>query len=320
MRPLLLAGLLIACKGEDPASSNPTDDGGPTPSDQPTPTPQPCGALIVGSNPVDGAEDVDVAAEIRIQYNAEVTDADTWTLGLQPSVAGTATLNDDGLGATFIPDEPLDYETTYAIAAEACEDGALFTFTTGPEPLTDDDVEGKTYAVASPNIAFTSPPPAVIALVGGFADYILVQIDDIDDVSREFTANAGAANVVNGVTTLDCQFAFDAGVGDFTNAPLIDVGPTEFILPLGGNNITVEDFELSGEIGPSGDSIRDLSITGAIDTRTINIGLDVCLLALGAGLNCVPCNDGAPRCLNLAATATQGDWDPALDISGTCAL
>lgn len=322
MRLLLIAGLLAACKGESPAtsSSTPTPTDGPTPTDSPTQpgTPQPCGALIVSSNPSNGATGVDVDAEIRVQYNAVVTASDTWSLGVS-NVTGTSTLNADGMGATFVPDAPLDYDTIYAIEASACEEGVLHTFTTGPAPLQDDQIEGKTYAVAFPNILFTSPPQGILDLVD-FADFIIVQIVEIDDVTREFSANAGSANFNGGVVVEDCQYAFDAGTGDLSSSPELEVGPSDFVLPLGGNNITIEDFTLTGTFGANGDVITDLAISGMMDTRGIVGFGDLCFLAQLGGFSCQQCSDGAPRCIPVAATADQADWDPNLDIAANCAI
>lgn len=316
MRQFLLALALVACKGEGPndptGEPNPTDE--PSPTDEPQATPPPCGALIANTNPVADANGVAIDSPINVQFNAAITDADHWHLAVT-GVSGTATLAPDGMSAEFVPDAPLEYETTYAIEAEVCDDGGLYLFSTADAPLLDDDIEGKTYAIPYNNVVFAAPPNQLMnTLVTDPVDSILLQIIDIDDTTRIFTANAGAAVDINGIPVVDCPLSFDAGTGDFTNLPMLEVGPTLYTLPFAGQNVTIEDMEISGTMGIDGDSITDLSITGRIDTRGITGFGDICFLAGLAGVNCIQCADGLPRCLNVNASAAQADWDPNLDI------
>lgn len=325
MRHVLLALSLLACKGESqPTATGETD--GPTDTDDTDVPATPviptanCGVLLGGSVPVSGATDVSVSAPIQILFNSMATPADAWSINVT-GVTGTSSLDPDGLRATFVPDEPLEYETTYAIEANVCQDGGLYTFTTENRPLLDQDVEGKTYAVAFPNIAFSAPPPALMAqIAGNVADWILVQVVDIDDVTNEFTANAGSADTVAGTPIENCAYAFDAGTGDFSNRPELNVGPSMFTIPIGANNVNIENFTLSGTFGAQGDTIQDIQIGGKLDTRGIPIpgGLDACFLAGLAGVTCIQCVDGALRCLNVAATAPLAEHFPTLDIEATC--
>ena len=134
-----------------------------------------------------------------------------------------------------------------------------------------------------------------------------------------FTANAGSADTVAGNPVENCLFAFDAGTGDFSNRPDLDVGPSLFTIPIGANNVTIENFTLSGTFGQQGGSIQDIVIGGRLDTRGIPLGgLDACLLATFAGANCIQCQDGQLRCLNVAATAPLAEYYATLDIEGTC--
>jgi hypothetical protein len=314
LRSSLLALLLTGCLGQ--ADSD--DPENPTGTETDTDVGPPCEATVALFDPENGATEVDPGALIQVGFTAPVTAEQPWSIEVigpgGSEVAGTATLGEGGTFAQFDPDVPLLGETTYQLLGSVCDDEALSAFTTAfaIDPAL---IEGRTYAVSYPTIDFATPS---IANTLSPADWITIQIDTVDPANAALTAIAGLANGSPPVP--DCVNTLDAGVADFSTNPLMTVGPTDFVLPVDTDLITIEDFEMRGRFAPGAGALENVRIRGNLDTRGITIINNVCALSALSGAPCGPCRDGVNQCLEIEATAEQADYYADLDLATECGL
>lgn len=324
-RPLSLAVLLgsalvAACNGSDKVTT--PDDGGGTDTDVTT---DPCAAMIASLEPADGATDVALDAVVVATFTEPVGDGEYAIL--VDGVAGTTVLGEDGTTATFTADAPFAYGTTYTVTASACTSTQAAAFTTIPEEVVTtvdpDTITGSTYGLYFKDLRFTEPPQAVINAAESFGlstdFYVLVGIQSYDPVTSSLVAAATTGELDEmGVMVPACDAALGGIVADFTQNPTFSVGPTDFSIPFDdGDEMTVEDFGLTATITPDGDTIEDVSFTGALDMRPTG---QKCSLAAALGGTCIPCNDGKKECLVLDATADEAERVDGLDLTLECGL
>jgi hypothetical protein len=319
--PILL--LAFACGKGDSAPVNEADTDTDADADADTDTdtdadtdvpPEPCSSTVTQIWPENGAVNVLPDSPIEVRYDTPITAANAWSVSIG-GIAGQAALLPDGTGATFTPDAPLPHDATLTVSALVCDAAATSTFTTVHEPLPAASVEGRTYAVDYGSIDFVTPS---IANTLTPADWILIQVREVDEVAQTLSAVAGLGN--EPLPVPDCANSFDAGLADFSSNPQFTVGPTDFILPFGVDLVTIEDFEVQALIGPGGGTLIDIVLLGALDTRGITQIDNVCQLSAILGSPCQACRDGVNRCLPVFAEAPQGDNYPGVDVIGTCGL
>jgi len=302
MRTLILTSLFIGC-------NSPEDS--PVDTDVDTDLPPVCTAEIASISPDNGATEVELDTPIVVGFTEAVSPDDPWEITLQ-GAPGSSVLAEDGLSATFTPDSPFTPDTTYPIEASVCEDAALASFTTrfGVDASL---LPGRTYAVSYGAINFVSP---TIANTLSPADWILIQVDTVDPTGQQLTTFAGLAD---GATPMpDCGNSLDSGPADFSDNPLLSVGPTDFVLPVSGDTVTIEDFLVRGRFEAGAGVLSNVRISGMLDTRGITTIDGVCSLSALTGTPCEPCRDGAVRCLPIQAEADQADYWPDVDIVASC--
>ncbi|MEZ4317089.1 MAG: Ig-like domain-containing protein [Myxococcota bacterium] len=303
MLPLVLLAGCLGAKSDNPDDTDVVD----------TDTTVPCDATIASFDPVNGATEVPRDQLVTVTFTAPVVDGNPWSLALV-GIEGSAALAPDGLSATFTPDAPLPSDTNVQVQAEVCDDAGLAAFTTR-FAVDADTLAGRTYAVNYGAVNFITPPLAN-ALTP--ADWILVQIDQVDPVAETLTTFAGLGN---GTTpTPDCPNSFDSGVASFAENPVLTVGPTDFVIPFGADSVTIEDFVMDGRFGPGAGVLAEVHISGNLDTRGITTIGGVCALSALSGAPCGPCRDGVMQCLPVEAEAAQADYWAELDIQATCGL
>ncbi len=311
---LLWTPLLAACLGQKDS----TDETPDTDTETDTDVVAPCEATVALFDPENGVTEVDPGVTVQVGFTAAITADQPWSIELigpgGAEVPGTATLGEGGTYAQFEPDTPLMGETTYQFIGSVCEDEALSAFTTAfaIDPAM---VEGRTYAVSYQAIDFQTPS---IANTLSPADWITIQIDTVDVANAELTAIAGLADESPPVP--DCTNTLDAGVADFSNNPLMIVGPTDFVLPVDTDLVTIEDFEMRGRFAPGAGALENVRIRGNLDTRGITVINNVCALSALSGAPCGPCRDGVNQCLEIEAMADQADYYAGLDLAAECGL
>ena len=93
------------------------------------------------------------------------------------------------------------------------------------------------------------------------------------------------------------------------------------ILPVGASDeLTVEDFSLRASFNADGSAIETIRFQGLGDTRPIDtlLGSNTCTMATLLGDTCIPCSDGAVKCLEMIGTAQVADWNPNVDLAADC--
>ena len=152
---LLVFGL-TACTGESARFVDPA-------TDATSPPPPPIEMTV---SPQSGATDVPLSAEIGI----EVVDAEITSVTLRSEGGDSITGSMRADGSSWVPDQPLEPETTYTAAVTATADeghsGTIeTTFTTMPEPTNVTNTglylfDGSVYGVAMPVVVeFVQPVP-----------------------------------------------------------------------------------------------------------------------------------------------------------------
>jgi hypothetical protein len=299
-------------------TDNPDTD---TPDDTDTPedtgTPEPCTNTLESVLPTDGATLVDVETTIQVGFSEPVVDGQ-WSVELN-GVTGQTSVDAAQTTVTFVPDEPLDYETNYTVTAEVCEVTASAGFTTTAEPLDMTLLDSRTYEL--PYVDLVWQKPNAISLLSAYIDFdsFLVQVDAIDVVAETLTVLAAVGYDNGGIMEPDCASLFSPGLADFSQNPVFSAGPSDMMLPISSMDLTIEDFALSANFNSDGSSIENVLFTGLADTRALDSTLgDTCGLAAFMGDTCIACADGEIKCLELEATAQEATWNSAVDLAAEC--
>jgi hypothetical protein len=180
------------------------------------------------------------------------------------------------------------------------------------------DLEGRTYVLLWDDITFVYPSSAAVI---SSLDMLLLQVDTEDDLAGTLSwAGAVGSGLVSPAP--ECVTALDFPPTDFSANPAFSIGPADFAVLYLGTPVDVEDFALTGSFDSGASALYDLVFTGRFDTRAIDsvLGLDTCAVVAAAGDVCVPCADGAVRCLDALATAPIAAYDQTVDVIGACGL
>ena len=159
-------------------------------------------------------------------------------------------------------------------------------------------------------------------MLSSFVDFesFLVQVNDIDETAQTLNVLSAVGYDINGSITPDCNSLFEPGAADFSLNPVFTAGPSDMILPVGGEELTIEDFGLRATFNSDGSSIENILFIGRADTRALDtlLGSNTCTMATLLGDTCVPCNDGKVKCLDMYAEAQQADWNSSIDLGAQC--
>ena len=286
------------------------------PSEDPTITPDPpvdddtesaavldvCEAHVDRVSPGDGAEGVSLEVVVEVGFTP-APPADRWALTLE-GVEGVATLSEDRRTARFVADAPLEPETTYTVAAEACSEVRTASFTTGMTPVDVTDMEGSTWAAQWDEIVWISPAGAgLFASMVGF-DVILIEMIDVAADGESFGMIANAGYSAGGVYLPECDNEVVPADVDYSANPAFTTGTTTLSIPIDATSpptvVRVDDVRFDGTFVDDGDAISWLTGRGLLDTRGIGVltaPLDPCLVFAFAGAACQACPDGVEACV-----------------------
>jgi len=263
-----------------------------------------CGNEVVEQVPESGATD----AFYRTEVVAVLDDEDPSATLEVTGVTGATSI--EGTVVSFKPDAPLTGGDTYT-ASLTYECGTeSWDFTVGDEVggLTDEkSLPGSTYSLDLASGTWVKP--------AGVGDLIGTLIGDVEVLFGVISVDAKGGTIPMIGALGDGSGAQDICVPtlDFPVAPSWDNPYWEVNTPT--LDITVEDFTISitdvtlgGAFTPDGSSIEGGVLKGSIDTRPLVEALSpggtegsVCLLisSIAAGVECVPCGDGAEFCLEV---------------------
>lgn len=277
----------------------------------------PCTAAIDATEPTDGSTIVPVNASVTVHFSAAVDASHPFTVAVD-GLTGATALAADGLSATFAPDAAMSPDTVYTARASVCDAAeTVFSFTTLPPPLDPVTVVGNTYGVPYADLVWITPTNADILVPD--IEILLAQVTGVDEVEETLSSIVGAGYLdLDGDVTIECDAAADAGVADFSANPAVAMGPIDFVIPIGGIDIIIEEFTLFSIVAADGLALESTFLAGRLDTRPLGMG-DCALLALIAGGDCVACADGEEQCLDAKASAGTLTLQDA-DIAGTCDL
>jgi len=322
---------LVACNGKDdeaadtdaPVTDADTDTDADADADTDTDTDSDtdadCQAVIDTVDPEPNNQLVPLDQVISVRFDSPILASDPWSLAVD-GVSGSASLDGDMRGATFVPDAPLANDTLYMIDAAVCGDSAQASFRTLPPPVADADIEGITYAVAFDDVEITEPPNAALLETFLPIEYILVQVSEVDAIAQSIVAAGAVATLVDGVPEVDCGASVGGINVDFAMNPYFSMGPEVLFIDAGDVVVPIRDFTLLGRFSADGTEIVDVRVSGLVDLSQEPVGLNCQTVANLTNGTCLPCSQGAVTsdCLLLDAVAPNGPIDPRFDIDLAC--
>jgi len=325
MRTLCLLAL-VACGTEtdtDPDScetgncgETDTGDGG----DQ-------CDLSVVSVTPMDDAVDVgrDVAVVVTLSEAAEGADI-YLAKPNQDIVPATLSVSDNEY--TVVPGDLLDAFQRYFVFVEGtCMDSGMAisefrTGETGGGVENPEDLVGNVYGLDLGSA--TLSPSGLATLLNQLG--VPLDIDLLVEVSG-YDSGANTLDFLGAIgedsETQDmCQPTLDLSPtpASFASNPQFTASADSLPLDLGfASVVTLESVSLTGTFLPDGETMRDISFSGALDLRSIEDALPgnittTCALAGLAGANCSACADGEVACIEASFTGIDGHLVDGLDL------
>ena len=294
-----------------------------------TDTEEPCAAEVVSINPGDNTDGVPADVLVIAGFSDPAEEALIALSGPDGAVAGTTTLAEDGLTASFASDEDLQRATEYQVEVTVCDETSTSMFTTVPEAIEENSLLGRVYDLDLTNVTWNDPPASMASTLIGMIDtsHILMMVDNIDSAAQTIQF-VGAPGWVpqQVVTQYPCAEAIDFDPADFTANPYFSVGPNNFSLDVAGYEIPVENLVVDASFDSDGSNLKNLRFQAHLDGSFVipDFGLSICDAASLFGVSCVSCpNDSSRSCIAMDADANTApyienlvvnpDIDPSLD-------
>lgn len=277
-----------------------------------------CTVEVAWVMPDDGASAVRVDAPIEVGFSAPLPAEldDAWTLSLV-GVPGVATLDEDRAGATFVPDVPLAWDRPYVVEARVCDASVAHGFHTVREPVAVDALVGGAWRIdIAEGVWLTPGVSEVFAPLLSFDDVVLAA-----DARPGYDLGLVAWSVDGTPSALVCDDAVDLGPLELVDNPLFRSRSQDLTLDVDGTELVLAAARLEGVFADDGQTLDDVSLHALLDTRLLAAALrlgDLCALAATFGDRCVPCPDGARKCLHGTLGDLQGQRLGPLDAPPTC--
>ena len=282
-----------------------------------------------------------VDTSVTVTFSAAIPDGGTWSVDIA-DVDGTATLSDDGMSATFVPDATLPFETAFTVTATACDDTQTAEFATRPQPVDPAVIDGMTYGISEDELNVTVPSRlgGILGLAGlELFNVIALQLSNYDDQANTFQVSS---TILDADSTPVCDFLISVPT-DFSTNPLVVFGPEDLLVDLGfGPLLTLEDLMVRARAASDGSELTDVEVSLAIALEKIplpggNSSLEAYLVgdalapcgdssmaaaalshAVG-GITCVPCDSSdSGMCMLVEADATRAG-SVSVDLEQECA-
>jgi len=340
--PLFASLLLIGCLNDPPKDTGDTEDTDTADTDTDTDTEDtdtdtdtevPCTATFTGVTPIDNAMNVSVGATVVATFSEAVT-AGQWDLEVVGR-AGSATLADDGLSATFTPLVSLDYDGNFTVEATVCDTTSTSSFYTTSAPLETSDIEGKTYVFDFATVTWVAP--SLMSTFSGLIDLdlLLIHVIAVDETADtiDMAAAPGEVTSTGTIHQIPCQPVIGFDAVDFSSNPAIELGPVDMEFPTPTGAWPLHQVHLTGVFSDDGDSLDDIDMQGTLDTRyldgLLDIGAgpmswqDICDTSVIFGDSCKACDDSVEACLDIHIMVDEApagedvsfnpNYDPSLD-------
>lgn len=278
-----------------------------------------CTAIPWEFEPAHKAIHVPTDAVITVIFSEAIQPSDAWLLEVK-DVTGEAVLHEDLMGATFTPEEPLEYATEYEAQTLICNSPDTMTFTTVGAPLDPNNLVGVSYAMLYNDLTWQQPPQSLMNLINTPLDAILVQIRTFDEIAGNMGVVASAGIFQSNLLAPVCGTVLEPGHIDLSENPLFVLGPIDLVVPYDTTDFIIEDFTLYATFSETGETLQDIDVSGILDTRAFAsmLTMDLCETSSLLGDPCIPCDDGVEACLNAHATGDEAPHDPYVDIIEEC--
>lgn len=322
----LLLALAPACT--DPTSPKPVTDSGDTdtPADDTGDAPPPCTIAIEQHTPTVGATNVYYRDPLAITFTEAAPLAQISLLdGAGAPVQVSQRWDEARMNVEILPARPLAASTAYTIVAEFCENRVEIPFTTGtlgtPLSVPATDLEGRAYLFDMARAEFVRPP-GIGTLIGVYlSEPLLIEFHDVSASSIRLLGAQGYWNDAGELRQYRSLPTWDFGSADFSESPYF-AGATPLItIAYGDIDIPVYNFSLEGTFTADGTEVGRARAVGVGDTRYLGPLLSqgdrpeaVCELASGLGVDCVPCPDGNPWCMDLEIAFDDAAYLEGFDV------
>jgi hypothetical protein len=316
MYRFLLPLFVFACTPTNDGEVAATDTDANVDTDVQDDVPLPCEASLETVLPENLEKYTDRDLEVMVTYTDAVPKKGAWSLEIE-GVSGTAALDDDGMRATFVADDPLAFDTVYTIKASVCDNPVQDSFFwTIPEPVDETKIE-HAYEMLYDDLVWVDPGVSVALHPFVQFESFLMQVVEthpgLNAFDATFTAGWDTGNI-------ECGSVVDL-TADYSENPLFNTGGASLLIPVTTSvpptTITVEDFRIEGTFRDEGDRLTDIVMRGQIDMRGFDAllgGVDACILALTFGDTCGPCQDQTNNCIPVHIESEQALIDDAFDI------
>jgi Bacterial Ig-like domain len=302
--------LLSACQGEDPqkesqevdpGKDSTADSQGQDDSDSPTP----CTATVTGLSPADGSTDVATDVQVIASFSETVTEVELSLTSDGGPVAGSLSMAEDGLSATFVPDQLLDRDGDYALTATVCGSSLSSSFHTKAGLTV--DITGKTYRINLQDSDLTWVKPSIGSFLVSYllTKDVLFQVESVGG-GRIDLVGAPGIDPGTGLRQYVCTPAINFVEASFEAEPTFAVGPLDSTFSVGGYAVPAYNIEVKGNFAPDGTGSTNTTVTMLLDGGVISqaFGLEVCAM-----VPCVACPGGAPVCVEAEILDA---WSPEL--------
>ena len=296
----------------DTGDSGPVDSGDSATFDTSTP---PCRNSVRKVVPRDGA--TDVWYEDDVEFTLLHPDATATIVTTVPGSSSTA-----GNVVTFTPSPALASSTTYTVSVSGCWgiESTTFTTSTYGSPVADPAALVDHAFDAQLASATWTEPANLAPLVSSY-----VTTDLLLGVTGE---GGGTIDLRFGVvdpTTLAQDLAtntVDVVGADFSADPKFTATASDLTVSVSGAETSIYAPTVSGTFASGGDEIRQLTLTGVIDTVPLVSVIDptgadstICDLATAIGDTCTSCPDGSPYCLDVRLEDIAAPLIPGLAVA-----
>ena len=272
-----------------------------------------CDIVVSNTWPADGA--TGVYNRHPIEFTLSSPDPTAVVLADFP---GTQVTSEDGLTITYIPDDPLETNTTYDVALEYCYATPQIRFTTSTlgEPLNDD--------LALQDVSWVLDPLAGEYLEGyGLASTmaavfkrdLMAQVTE--EYGSELTMRLGVADNA-GQSQDECFRTIEATEIDFSGEPYLEFYTPKMTFGAFNGYLNLYDITLSGTISPNGRTFGGVSyslivdVGDLVDIMKVSDADAMCDLAVNLGSVCGPCPEGdSVSCIAVSARDLKGSFSSA---------
>ena len=302
---LTLAVFLAGC-GE---VKNTSDNSGGSGSDGPPASS--CETTVNRVSPLDGA----VGHYYLDPIVFELSEADE-TARVEAEFSGETTVSEDGLTITYMPDEPLEPSTTYAVTLDYCRGAPTVSFTTshyGMPPEASTELEGATFTLSFTGGEMLVGENAGELMNAIFRWPIMVQILDVDGPYLNVLAGIGLEGV-EPVEQNTCARTIEMNQIPTVDLPYVSGRVEDSTFGAYGGEIRFESFDFETTISADGQTIGGMRYDAVFGVEEIVTLLpdfgdvsSLCTLASNLDIPCEPCpSDDALSCIRVSSHHIEG--------------